>query len=73
MNGKGFLIGCCIVLALLVWRTPAASGETADEITAMMAWWDEYGSYWDEAEDLIEFAGDEPLFTLADNTMETSE
>ncbi|MBU0653713.1 MAG: hypothetical protein KJ914_01120 [Gammaproteobacteria bacterium] len=75
MSRKGFRIGCCTVLALLVWLTPAVADETADEITLMMAWWDEYGSYWDEAEDLIEFTSDEPGFMLADadNTMEASE
>lgn len=75
MNRKGIRVGCGLLLTLVVCFMPAAADETADEITAMMAWWDEYGSYWDEAEDLIEFAGDEPIFMLADadNSMETSE
>ncbi len=75
MNRKGIRVGCGVILGLLVWFAPAGADETADEITMMMAWWDEYGSYWDEAKDLMEFAGDESIFMLAnaDNSMETQE
>jgi hypothetical protein len=65
------------VLLLLVWFMPVYADETADEITEMMSWWDEYGSYWDDAKDVIEFAGIEPLvepiLVLAENTVENSE
>ncbi|MEZ5478257.1 MAG: hypothetical protein R3E95_12460 [Thiolinea sp.] len=27
---------------------PVSADETADDIVAMMGWWEEYGRYWDE-------------------------
>jgi hypothetical protein len=73
MDRKGLRSSLCVFFVLLLWLVPAAADETVEEITSMMEWWDEYGSYWDEAEGLIEFASDEPIYLLADNTMETSE
>lgn len=73
MERKGIRFGCVGFLCLLVWILPVSAQETADDITEMLAWWDEYGRYWEEASDLIDFAGDAPLFTLAANTVETSE
>jgi hypothetical protein len=76
MKRNGIRVVCCAVL-LLVWLMPVYADETADEITEMMSWWDEYGSYWDDAKDVIEFAGIEPLvepiLVLAENTVENSE
>ncbi|HRJ53280.1 MAG TPA: hypothetical protein PLE99_10960 [Candidatus Thiothrix moscowensis] len=73
MDRKGLRNSLCVFFVLLLWLVPAAADETVEEITSMMEWWDEYGSYWDEAEGLIEFASDEPIYLLADNTVETSE
>ncbi|MBJ6611286.1 MAG: hypothetical protein JG718_13065 [Candidatus Thiothrix moscowensis] len=73
MDRKGLRSSLCVFFVLLLWLVPAAADETVEEITSMMEWWDEYGSYWDEAEGLIEFASDEPIYLLADNTVETSE
>ncbi|MDD5394229.1 MAG: hypothetical protein PHE17_14545 [Thiothrix sp.] len=73
MQRNGIRIGCYGLLILLVWFLPASADETADEITEMMSWWDEYGSYWDDANELIEFAGEDSLYMLAENTVENSE
>jgi hypothetical protein len=70
MERKGIRHVCWMaVLCLSGWFAPVQAAETADEIMAMMAWWDEYGSYWDEADALIEFAGDAPVYVLAENTV----
>ena len=60
ISGKGFLV---VVICLLTWMVPVVAEETADDIVAMMDWWDEYGRYWDEigadsaeVEDEISFA-----------------
>ncbi len=74
MQRNGVRISCLLgAVALLCWIMPVAAGESADEIMTMLSWWDEYGSYWDEAKDLMDFATEEPQFTLAENTVETSE
>lgn len=36
------------VLLLASWNTQVSADESADEIVAMMSWWEEYGLYWDE-------------------------
>lgn len=45
INRKGFL---ATTLCLTIWMVPVNADETADDIVAMMGWWDEYGRYWDE-------------------------
>lgn len=42
---KGFLV---VTVFLMIWMVPVSADETADEIVAMMGWWEEYGRYWDE-------------------------
>ncbi len=42
---KGSLV---IALFLATWVTSVSAGESADEIVAMMNWWEEYGLYWEE-------------------------
>jgi hypothetical protein len=37
-----------VALFLLVCIMPVSAGDSADEIVAMMNWWEEYGRYWDE-------------------------
>lgn len=36
------------VLLLASLNTPVNADESADEIVAMMSWWEEYGLYWDD-------------------------
>ena len=69
MKRNGIRHVCGIGVLLMVWLMPVHADDTAEEITAMMAWWDEYGSYWDEASELLEFAGDIPVYVLAENTL----
>ena len=45
VNRKGFLAA---TLCLSIWMVPVSADETADDIVAMMGWWQEYGRYWDE-------------------------
>nr|CAA6811015.1 MAG: Unknown protein [uncultured Thiotrichaceae bacterium] len=42
---NGILIA---VFLLAAWLTPVSADESADEIVAMMSWWDDYGRYWEE-------------------------
>ena len=58
---------------LLVWFAPVSADDSAEDITEMLSWWNEYGSYWEEASELIEFAGEDPIYRLAENTVESSE
>lgn len=45
MLRKGFLLlGCIVGLSLL----PVSAEESADEVAAMIEWWDNYGRYWSE-------------------------
>ncbi len=46
MNKRKGVLGA--VLFLLVGIMPVSANESADEIVAMMSWWEEYGRYWDE-------------------------
>lgn len=45
LNRKGFL---ATIVCLTIWIMPVKASETADDIVAMMGWWEEYGRYWDE-------------------------
>ncbi|MEB4591465.1 hypothetical protein VSS37_10780 [Candidatus Thiothrix sp. Deng01] len=70
MKRKGILIGYCM-LAALTWMAPISAEENSDDITAMLTWWDEFGSDWEEAKELIDFvAMDTTPYLVADNTME---
>lgn len=41
--------GCLVLFAtVLLWMLPVSAEETAEEVVTMMAWWEEYGRYWDE-------------------------
>jgi hypothetical protein len=71
MKRKGFLKTSCVALVLLLGIMPAFAGETSDEITTMLAWWDDVGSDWDAAKDVLELAVDEPVYELADSTSDT--
>ena len=44
---------------LLVWLVPVSAEESADDIIAMMGWWEEYGRYWDEIG--IDAGGDDDM------------
>lgn len=46
MNRRKGVLGA--VLFLLACTIPVSANESADEIVAMMSWWEEYGRYWDE-------------------------
>ncbi len=70
MRRKGILWICNILLLLLINVGAVAAAETADEITTMLTWWDDVGSEWEQAEAFIEFAGNEPEYLLADNSVE---
>lgn len=73
MKRNGILLGYCALLIALVWIAPISAEESAEDITAMLTWWDEFGSDWDDAGELIEFAAtdtDTNWYLLADNTME---
>lgn len=70
MRRKGILWVCNLWLLLLINVGAVAVAETADEITTMLTWWDDVGSEWEQAEDFIEFAGNEPEYLLADNSVE---
>ncbi|UJS23806.1 hypothetical protein [Thiothrix winogradskyi] len=58
------------MLLLLINVGAVVAAETADEITTMLTWWDDVGSEWEQAEAFIEFAGNEPEYLLADNSVE---
>ena len=67
-----------VALSLTLWIVPVSADETADDILAMMGWWQEYGRYWDEIgadtaglEDELSFAGLEEF--LHEATTETEE
>ncbi len=70
MRRKGILWVCNLWLLLLINVGAVAVAETADEITTMLTWWDDVGSEWEQAEAFIEFAGNEPEYLLADNSVE---
>lgn len=36
------------MLFLTTWMMPVIADDSADEIVAMMSWWEEYGLYWEE-------------------------
>ena len=45
MLRKGFLLlGCCLGLSIPV----SYAGDSADDLVAMVDWWDNYGQYWSE-------------------------
>ena len=47
--GNGRLVLLAIVMSwMLSANADDASGETAEDVVMMMAWWEEYGRYWDE-------------------------
>lgn len=75
MKGKGILRVLGVVLVTLAGVTPGYADETADDITNMLTWWDEFGSDWEDAKELIEFAATETdnVWLLADNTMEAQD
>jgi len=73
MDRKGICWGCYGLLMLLLWFVPAYADETADDITDMMAWWDNVGHDWDEADELMQFASTGLVYVLADNTLEKSD
>jgi hypothetical protein len=68
MKGKGFLKTSCVALALWLGVMPVFAGETSDEITTMLTWWDNVGSDLDEAKDVLDLAVDEPVYELADSS-----
>lgn len=70
MRRKGILWIGNLLLLLLISVGAVAAAETADEITTMLTWWDDVGSEWEQAEAFIEFAGNEPEYLLADNSVE---
>lgn len=59
--------------SLLVWFTPLSADDTAEDITDMLSWWDDYGSYWEEASEWMEFTGEYATYSLAENTVESLE
>jgi|GEM_PF-2715022 hypothetical protein len=62
MLRKGFLLlSCAITLSLL----PVYADESADDLTAMIEWWDNYGRYWSEL-DNPDSTNDTMMFSLLD-------
>ena len=60
-QGKGF--HWCL-LALTLWITPSVAQEEAEDIVALMNWWQTYGRYWEEIG--VDTNTDSPdLFALA--------
>lgn len=62
MLRKGFLLLGCI-LGLSLW--PVYAEESADEVAAMIEWWDNYGRYWSEL-DNPDSSNDTMMFSLLD-------
>ncbi len=71
MKRKGFLLHCGLFLALLTYYPIASAGESADEITTMLTWWDEVGSTWDEVGDMIELSdtNNTNVYVMAENAV----
>ena len=71
MKRKGFLLHCGLFLALLTHYPIASAGESADEITTMLTWWDEVGSTWDEVGDMIELSdtNNTNVYVMAENAV----
>ncbi len=67
VNRKGFLAA---TLCLMIWVVPASADETADDIVAMMGWWQEYGRYWDEIGADTAGLEDELSFALLEEVIE---
>ncbi|WP_298607036.1 hypothetical protein [uncultured Thiothrix sp.] len=62
MLRKGFL-SLGFILGLSLW--PAYAEESADELAAMIEWWDDYGRYWSEL-DNPDSSSDTMMFSLLD-------
>ena len=62
-----------VAMCLMVWMVPVSAEETADEIVAMMGWWEEYGRYWDEIDADLSGADDEASFAWLDESLITLE
>ncbi len=71
MKRKGFLWHCGLFLALLTYYSIANAGESADEITTMLTWWEEVGSTWDEVGDMIELSdtNNTNVYVMAENAV----
>ncbi|MFZ1342830.1 hypothetical protein [Thiothrix eikelboomii] len=60
MLRKGFLLlSCTVVLSLF----PVYADESADDLTAMLEWWENYGRYWSEL-DNPDSGNDTMMFSL---------
>ncbi|QTR49718.1 hypothetical protein [Candidatus Thiothrix anitrata] len=73
MKRTGVRWAVALLWLMLAWVAPVFADDSAEDIMDMLSWWDEYGSYWEEASELIEFAGEDPIYRLAENTVESSE
>ena len=60
-NRKGILLFASIVL---LWMLPLSAEETAEDVVAMLDWWEEYGRYWDEV-GAVGFSEDEEEMAFA--------
>lgn len=62
MLRKGFLLLSCILgLSLL----PVYAEDSADDLAAMLEWWDNYGRYWSELDNPAS-SNDTMMFSLVE-------
>ncbi|MFZ1386259.1 MAG: hypothetical protein WBP46_00940 [Thiolinea sp.] len=62
MLRKGFLLlGCFITLSLL----PVYADDSAEDLAAMLEWWETYGRYWSEL-DNPDSTNDNMMFSFLD-------
>ena len=75
MKRKGFLWHCGLFLVFLTCCSTVNAEESADEITTMLTWWDEVGSTWDEAGDMMELSNADHtnVYVVAENAVEQGE
>ncbi|MEN9502755.1 MAG: hypothetical protein RI964_2040 [Pseudomonadota bacterium] len=72
MKRNGILWHCGVIIILAACCSSVLAGESADDITSMLTWWEEVGSTWDEAGDMMELTDAESVYLIAENTVEES-
>lgn len=76
MKRKGILkhlVISTLFYSSCIFSAHAAEADSVDDIAAMLTWWDELGSDWEEAKEFIELTAvnEETPYVLAENTVET--
>ena len=66
------ILWCGVIIILAACCSSVLAGESADDITSMLTWWEEVGSTWDEAGDMMELTDAESVYLIAENTVEES-